>query len=122
VAAEAQRKSEKYQKIARKLKVTLRSRVTGVHLLSTFMRIEAYRMFEYDAEKRMYHASTRTIRGFLFATGPSEEQMWSLLLGPSSPCAITSNGRFIPIFRCATTKFHWMPESWVLNSAAATSE
>jgi hypothetical protein len=54
VAADAQRKSEKYQKIARKLKVTWRSRVTGVHLLSTFMRIEAYRMFEYDAEKRMY--------------------------------------------------------------------
>ena len=46
----------------------------------------------------------------LFATGPAEQQMWSFLLGPSSPCAITSKGRFIPIFRCATTGFHWMPE------------
>jgi hypothetical protein len=28
--------------------------VTGVHPLSTLMRIEVYRMFEYDAETRMY--------------------------------------------------------------------
>ena len=31
---------------ARKLKVTWKGRVTGVHPLSAFMRIEAYRMFE----------------------------------------------------------------------------
>jgi hypothetical protein len=46
----------------------------------------------------------------LFATGPAEQQMWSFLLGPSSSCAIASKGRFIPIFRCATKGFHWMPE------------
>ena len=46
----------------------------------------------------------------LFATGPAEQQMWSFLLGPSSPCSITADGRFIPIIRCATTGFHWMPE------------
>jgi hypothetical protein len=46
----------------------------------------------------------------LFATGPAEQQLWSFLLGPSSPCAITSKGRFIPIFRCVTPGFHWMPE------------
>ena len=46
----------------------------------------------------------------LFATGPAQQQMRSFLLGPSSPCAITSKGRFIPIFRFATTGFHWMPE------------
>jgi hypothetical protein len=28
--------------------------VTVVHPLLAFMRIEAYHMFEYDAEKRMY--------------------------------------------------------------------
>jgi hypothetical protein len=31
---------------ARKLKVTWKSRLTGVHPLSALMRIEAYRMFE----------------------------------------------------------------------------
>ena len=46
----------------------------------------------------------------LFATGPVEQQMWSFLLGPSSPCAITADGRFILIIRCGTTGFHWMPE------------
>ena len=46
----------------------------------------------------------------LFATGPAEQQMWSFWLGPSSPCAITADGRFIPIIRCATSGFHWMPE------------
>ena len=39
---------------ARKLKVAWKSRVTGAHPLSAFMRIEAYRMFEYDAERSMY--------------------------------------------------------------------
>jgi hypothetical protein len=39
---------------ARKLKIILKSRLTGVHPLSAFMRIEAYRLFEYDAEKSMY--------------------------------------------------------------------
>ena len=28
--------------------------MTAVHPLSTFMKIEAYRMFEYDAEKKKY--------------------------------------------------------------------
>jgi hypothetical protein len=176
---------------ARKLKVTWKSRVTGVHPLSAFMRIEAYRMFKYDAfyahdpgvdlmkfmtcfnvqsvPVRMHLLDSGSslfltprkdalilgiktvmnIRGVggdvakiksplvytfldskgeyvgfhyqslyfleslpipLFATGPAKQQMRSFLLGPSSPCAITSKGRFIPIFRCATTGFHWMPE------------
>ena len=184
---------------ARKLKVAWKSRVTGAHPLSAFMKIEAYRMFEYDAETRMYRyfyahdpgvdlmkfmtyfnvrsvpgvrmhlldsgsslfltphrdalilgiKTVMNIRGVggdvakiksplvytfldikgefvgfhyqslylleslpipLFATGPAEQQMWSFLLGPSSPCAITSKGRFIPILRCATTGFHWMSE------------
>jgi hypothetical protein len=46
----------------------------------------------------------------LFVTEPADQQMWSFLLVPSSPCAITSKGRFIPIFRFTTTGFHWMPE------------
>ena len=53
-ATEAQRKAEKYQPIARQLKVTWRSCVTGVHPLSTFMRIKAYRIFEYDAGEKIY--------------------------------------------------------------------
>ena len=39
---------------ARRLKVAWRSRVTGSHPLSTFMKLEAYRMFEYDAKERRY--------------------------------------------------------------------
>ena len=46
----------------------------------------------------------------LFATGPAEQQMQSFLLGPSSSCVITVDGRFIPIIRCSTTGFHWIPE------------
>ncbi len=38
---------------ARKLKITWKRRVTGVHPSSAFMRID-YRMFEYDAEKSKY--------------------------------------------------------------------
>ena len=197
---DADDRAEKCQPVAaRRLKVALRRRVTGAHPLSPFMRIEAYRMFEYDAKKgryRCYYAhdpevdlmqfmqcfnvravpgvrlhlldsgsslfltpfkdalilgirTVMNIRGVggdvskvksplvytfldskgeyvgfhyqalylleslpisLFATGPAEQQMWSFLLGPSSPCAITADGRFIPIIRCATTGFHWMPE------------
>jgi len=65
-ATEAQRKAEKYQSIARKLKVTWRSRVTGVHPLSTFMRIEASRLTACSStmeRKGCIDASTRTIRG-----------------------------------------------------------
>jgi hypothetical protein len=150
--------------------------VTGVHPLSTFMRIEAYYMFEYDAVyahnpgvdlmKFVTCFNVRSVPGVrmhlldsgsslfltpfkdalilgiktvinitgvggdvtkiksqlvytfldskgeyvgfhyqslyllesllipLFATGPVEQQMWSFLLGPSSPCVITSKGRF----------------------------
>ena len=32
------------------IKVAWRSRVTGAHPLSSFMKIEAYRMFEYDVK------------------------------------------------------------------------
>jgi hypothetical protein len=39
---------------ARRLKVAWSSRVTGSHPLSTFMKLEAYRMFEYDAKERRY--------------------------------------------------------------------
>jgi hypothetical protein len=48
---------------ARKLKVIWKSRVTGVHPLSAFMRIEAYRMFEYDAEQSMYRCLYEHDRG-----------------------------------------------------------
>ena len=52
---EAHDTTEKSQPIAEhKLKVRWRSHVTGVHPLSTFMRIEVYHMFQYDAETRMY--------------------------------------------------------------------
>ena len=48
-------RAEKCQPVpARRLKVTWGSRVTGVHPLSTFMRIEVYRMFQYDAKKGRY--------------------------------------------------------------------
>ena len=51
----ADARAEKCQPVAaRRLKVAWRSRVTGAHPLSPFMRIEAYRMFEYDAKKRRY--------------------------------------------------------------------
>ena len=39
---------------ARRLKVAWRSRVTGAHPLSTFMNLETYRMFEYNANLRRY--------------------------------------------------------------------
>ena len=51
----ADARAEKCQPVAaRRLKVAWRSRVTGAHPLSPFMRIEAYRMFEYDAKKGRY--------------------------------------------------------------------
>ena len=46
---------EKWQPVAaRRINVTWRSRVTGAHPLSSFMKIEAYRMFEYDAKLKKY--------------------------------------------------------------------
>ena len=48
-------RTEKCQSVsARRLKVAWRSRVTGAHPLSTFMKLETYRMFEYDANLRRY--------------------------------------------------------------------
>jgi hypothetical protein len=48
---------------ARKLKVIWKSRVTGVHPLSAFMRTESYLMFEYDVEKNMYRCLYEHDRG-----------------------------------------------------------
>jgi hypothetical protein len=52
---DADARVEKFQPVAVcRLQVAWRIHVTGAHPLSTFMKLEAYRMFEYDANLRRY--------------------------------------------------------------------
>jgi hypothetical protein len=76
-ATEAQRMAEKCQSIARKLKVTSHDPWVDLMKFMTCFNVRSVPV------SHLYLLESLPIP--LFATGPVDQQMWSYLLGPSSP-------------------------------------
>lgn len=77
------------------------------------MKLEPYRRFSYCEDSGKYVAFEVTYVLFhfqcvfllesvlipLYATGPCEQQGWGFWLNASSPCAMSPDGRCVPLFR-----------------------